>query len=106
MKKVWIASPTFVLLTMVLVGAVATGIRPHLRNNLLGFGAMGLIGYSFLAVFVYGIALIAHGQPNKLSEMPLGRKLLLGYLTAVWAITMGVVDCLHGAKLRRLFIEH
>ncbi|GAX02554.1 hypothetical protein IWT140_00151 [Secundilactobacillus pentosiphilus] len=91
MKKVWIASPTFILLAMVLVGAVATGISPHLRNNLLGFGAMGLIGYSFVAVFVYGIALSAHGQPNKLSEMPLGRKLLLSYLTAIWAITMAVV---------------
>lgn len=92
MKKILIASPTFVLLALIMISLVTPSSKPDLWNNLLVFATVGLIGYSFAATFIYGIALSSQGHSNqKLADMPLGRKLLFSYLLAVLVITVAIV---------------
>lgn len=92
MKKFLIASPTFVLLAIIITGLLTPNPKPELCDNLLVFATVGLIGYSFAATFIYGIALSSQGHANqKLADMPFGRKLLFSYLLAVLVITVAIV---------------
>lgn len=92
MKKILIASPTFVLLAIIITGLVIPNPKPEMWNNLLVFATVGLIGYSFAAILLYGIALSSQGHANqKLADMPFGRKLLFTYLLTVLVITVATV---------------
>lgn len=82
MKKWFIAAPTFVFLIMILIGVVT----PGLNQNLLGFGALCLAGYSFLAIFIDGLVLAFQGQ----SKLSLANRYLFGYLITVLILTLGI----------------
>ncbi|WP_125703329.1 LasU family protein [Lacticaseibacillus daqingensis] len=88
MKKILIASPTFVFLVMVILGLFGHQSAGS-QSNLLGFGTMGLIGYSFIAIFAYGLSFAFQGHSHvKFSQMPRGSKLLFEYLIAVLVVTL------------------
>lgn len=88
MKKILIASPTFVFLVMVILGLFGQQ-SAGLRSNLLGFGTMGLIGYSFIAIFAYGLSFAFQGHSHvRFSQMPRGSQLLFEYLIAVLVVTL------------------
>jgi hypothetical protein len=88
MKKILVASPTLVFLVMVILGLFGQQSAGS-RSNLLGFGTMGLVGYSFIAIFAYGLSFAFQGHSHmRFSQMPRGSKLLFGYLVAVLVITL------------------
>jgi len=89
MKKILVAIPTFILIALVFTSLVTNWFTSELRVNLLGFSAVGLIGYSFIALFIYGLSFASHGESNKkFSEMSIGSKLLFSYLLAVLVLTL------------------
>lgn len=80
MKKWRIATPTFVLMIPTLIGT-------YFHNgNLLRFGVAGLAGYSFLAIFVTGLALALQG----VATLSCANQILFGYLLTVLILTLGV----------------
>ncbi|WP_373305665.1 LasU family protein [Secundilactobacillus yichangensis] len=89
MKNILVATPTFILIAIVFASWFTDWFTSDLRVNLLGFSAVGLIGYSFIALFVYGLSFTFHGEPNKkFSEMSIGSKLLFSYLLTVLVLTL------------------
>ncbi|GEP19227.1 LasU family protein [Pediococcus argentinicus] len=89
MKKALILLPTFILFAVVIIGFVATSLSTGARNDLLAIGAVGLIGYSFIAIFMYVMSFSYKGQSNKkLSELPSATRWVLIYLIAVMVVTL------------------
>ncbi|WP_057905943.1 LasU family protein [Loigolactobacillus bifermentans] len=80
MKKWLIATPTFILMILTLIGTYF-----H-NDNLLRFGVAGLAGYSFLAIFVTGLTLAFQG----VATLSCANRILFGYLLTVLVLTLGI----------------
>ena len=83
MKKVWIVAPTFALIAIIGFGLLSSG---GLRESCLAYGGAGLAIYSFLAIFIYGLAYLFGGHGHE--KMPISTKMLFGYLLLLLVITV------------------
>lgn len=79
MKKWCIATPTFGLMILILIGT-------YFHNgNLLGFGVAGLASYSFLAIFITGLVLAF----QETAALSCANRILFAYLLTVLVLTLG-----------------
>ncbi|WP_461240135.1 LasU family protein [Paucilactobacillus sp. N302-9] len=84
MNKVWIVTPTVILIIIVITGLMSSGST---HNNLLAYGSVGLALYSFFAIFIYGLVYYTKNGHLR-QKMPAGVTWLFVYLIAVLTITV------------------